>query len=364
MANIDDLIIDGYYIKDVSHIGDENLASFSLKSSMISYFQTAEDLTNLLKRSDLQTMTDQEVNKACGPKYAIDACDAITHLQHFLELYIKDILMEDSPLFVYDASNKPDILYDLIHGKDITDKRLEKVYFIEFSEAIDRLKAIIDRIDSKYGFLEKHFGMMKSLNHLRNRIAHRGAFVIRYKALDELFCKYVIPLIDEIKQNTPEYTKPLEWGFNLHTKIDVYAELKNEYLKPTVNPKRVYLLKLIANCAYNNEIPYFEPVPKTENPVDAIFNMHTDYSWIYDERKTIIAKRALGEAEQRFGRVEKCPICGCESFVLENDYYDTDEACVPYVYDASCHHCGFHLDGDLLNPTDFGLPLPDYSQMV
>lgn len=364
MANIDELVQNGYYIKDVSPIGDENLASFSLKSSMRSYFQTAEDLTNLLKKPDLGTMTVQEVDKACGPKYAVDACDAITHLQHFLELYVKDILQKDSPLLVYDASKKPELLYDIIHSNVIPDDKLEKIKFIEFSEAIDRLKANIDKLDPKFTFLKKHIEMMKSLNTLRNRIAHRGAFVIRYKALDELFCKYVIPLIDEIKQNTPEYTKPLEWGFNLHTKIDVYAELKDEYLKSTVNPKRVYLLKLMANCAYNNDVPYFEPSPQTEDPVDAIFNMHTDYSWIYDERKTIIAKRALGEAEQRFGRVEKCPICGCESFVLENDYYDTDEACVPYVYDASCHHCGFHLDGDLLNPTDFGLPLPDYSQMV
>lgn len=94
MANIDELIQNGYFIKDVSPIGDENLASFSLKSSMRSYFQTAEDLTNLLKKPDLGTMTDQEVDKACGPKYAVDACDAITHLQHFLELYVKDIYLE------------------------------------------------------------------------------------------------------------------------------------------------------------------------------------------------------------------------------------------------------------------------------
>lgn len=120
----------------------------------------------------------------------------------------------------------------------------------------------------------------------------------------------------------------------------------------------------MAHCAYNNEIPYFEPAPKADNSVEAIFNMHTDYSWIYNERKTIIAKRAFGEAEQRFGRVEKCPICGCESFVLENDYYDTEEAYVPYVYDASCHHCGFHLEDEFLNPTAFGLPLPNYTQMV
>lgn len=185
---------------------------------------------------------------------------------------------------VYDTSKTPELFYDIIHGVTIPDDKFENVHFIEYNDAIDRLKANIDKLNPKYSFLINHIVMMKRMNKLRNRILHRGAFVIRYKALDELFCKYVIPLIDEINQNTPEYTNPLEWGFNLHTKIDVYNELKNEYLKSSVNPKRVYLLKLIANCAYNNEIPYFESAPQTEDPVDAIFNMHTDYSWIYDEK--------------------------------------------------------------------------------
>lgn len=364
MATVEALIKEGYFIKDVSPNGDQNLASFSLLSSLRSYFQTAQGLSYLLRRAETEGLSQDDFDKACGSKYATDACDAITHFQHFLELYVKDILLEDNPLMVYDASRKPELLYDLIHGNPIPDEKLERVTFIEFSEAIDRLKENLGNFDHKYSFLSKYFDLMKKLNQLRNRIAHRGAFVIRYKALDELFCGYLLPFIEEIKASTPDYTQTLEWGFNLHTKIDVYKELVDEYKKASINIKRVYLLKLIAHCAYNNDIPYFEPTPANADPFDVLMT-GSGYEWLYDEKKSIIAQRAMGEAEQRFGRVEKCPICGCNSFVLENDYYETEEgADVPYVYDASCHHCGFHLETELLDPSVHGLPLLDYSQMT
>lgn len=360
MDNLDNLFKNGYFIKDISNSNDTNIASLSLLSAFRSYFHTSQDLTNIIRRSDFGLFQQDEVDKACGYTYAADACDAITHFQHFLELYIKDILLNENLLLVYDASRKPELLWEMVHGQPISDERLEGVSFIEFSEAIERINKYVDKLDPKYSFLKDHIGLMTRINTLRNRIAHRGAFIIRPEALDELFCQHIIPLVELINVNDSNYTNVLYNRLYLHSNINIWKELVDEYNKDTINQKKVYLLKLIAVCAYNNDIPYFSALTKNTD----IFDCNSFLNNLYEEKKELIAKHALVEAEHRFGRVEKCPVCGCKSFVLE---YDTDEdnngKPRSFVYDANCHHCGFHLESDLLNPTYHGLSLPNYSNM-
>jgi len=47
-------------------------------------------------------------------RYLENACEAIFHLQHFLELFIKEILEQEHILLAIDVKKNPDLLFDLI----------------------------------------------------------------------------------------------------------------------------------------------------------------------------------------------------------------------------------------------------------
>lgn len=365
MRTVSDAIADGFYLKDVT-TQYSNIAELSLKSAFISYFQTAEDCYKIYLDPNTASLLPNDRDALYVHRYALNACNAITHFQHFLELLVKDILLSDSDLLVYDTKKKYDILYKMIHGNPVQEAEYDKLKFIEFSEARDRLEALLPNFPVQYQFLStrNYFNLMDKVNYLRNKIAHRGAFVIHPEALDELFCGYIIPFVKDIEANISTYSNTLKFGFNIHTTgFDPYSLLASEFQGTSINRDKVLVLKLAALSAYKNDIPYF-PKTQSSDPVAAIFN--NDYSFLFDGKKQKIEAAALASAD--WGRLEKCPICGCDSFILEydsNDFYDDkgNEYSEPYVYEAHCSHCGFHLSDRLLDLPAMGLSLSDYSKV-
>ena len=93
MRPLTDISNDGFYLKDVS-TKYSHIAEFSLRSAFLSYFRTAEDLFKVVIESGrMASFSQTQKDALCTNNYALDACDAITHFQHFLELFLKDILL-------------------------------------------------------------------------------------------------------------------------------------------------------------------------------------------------------------------------------------------------------------------------------
>ena len=94
--SISNLFNDGFFISDVSDGYSNNLAAYSLQSSLESYAKTADDLDYLYHNlySTRQRPTQDEKDRYHGTSYAVDASNAIVHFQHLLELFIKDILLD------------------------------------------------------------------------------------------------------------------------------------------------------------------------------------------------------------------------------------------------------------------------------
>lgn len=361
MRQLDDIIKDGYLIKDVRPDAKDSVADFSLQSSLRAYCQSALAIDSKLRHVNFVLDHTNEQNKEWGYQYATNACDAIIHFQHFIELYIKGLLLKDSPLLVYRVKNKSDLFYKLVHNQ-LQPQEYESLNYIECAEAIDTIRAInkVEGQNSRYNYLKNHLNLVDKINTIRNRILHRGAFVIHPYALDELFCGYILPLVYEIQNNDNEYSKVLEWGINLHSNIKPFELLRDEYRRNNINHKKVHVLKLMLAATYRNEIPYFPP-RENESPLDAVFN--PDFSWIFKDKRNVIAQRAQAEADLNWCRIEKCPICGCDSLLIEYDSCD-EEQTETFVYRVSCHYCGFGLQDDLLNPDITNLPLPRYHEML
>jgi len=349
--NLDDLFKDGYYLADVSDGYVKSLAGFSLSNAMRAYFRTSVDLDYLRNAESINlSMTQESKDKHHSGIYATDASDAITHYHHFLELYLKDILEKEHKLLVYDASKKPKILYKLVKGEHVNDNEIDSLKMIEFSEVIDRVADLLreNKLDQKYVFLTSYIDVMRRVNTLRNRITHRGAFILRSQALDKLFGVYLIPLAMQTVSNS-DFSTILKWKFNLcNENIDPYGTIVNEYQQACPNMLNVHLMKLIGNAAYNNEI----------NPdLDGIL-----YHF-YKEKREKAERMAISEEHYLQSNRGKCPVCGCQTLVsVIDDYEETDEndntiAFQRYVESIHCHQCGFELKSWLLNKIRSGAVL-------
>ena len=340
--NLDSLFKDGYYLNDVSDGYVKSLAGFSLSNAMRAYFRTSVDLEYLKNAESInQSMSEESKDKHHSGSYATDASDAITHYHHFLELYLKDILVQEHKLMAYDASKKPSILYKLVKGEQVSDDEIESLKMIEFGEAIERIAVLLreNKLDQKYAFLSAYIDVMKRVNTLRNRIAHRGAFILRSQALDELFGVYLIPLAKQILPIS-DFSTVLKWNFNLcNNNIDPYGTIVNEY-QQCPNTLNVHLMKLVGNAAYNNVI----------NPdLDNVLHQ-------FNEEKREKAEN-MARAEEKYLQSErtKCPVCGCQTLVsVKDDYEETDDndntiSYQQFVESVHCHQCGLELRSWLLN---------------
>ena len=257
MKNLDDLIKDGFYVSEVKD-NRENIADYSLLGSLKSYFSTAEDLDRYLSTKDYIAIGEKESKEILVGAYAIDACNAITQFQHFFELFLKDILLEHSKLLVYDASKKRELFIKLIDKENISDAELDGMNFIECSEAIERIKTLnkTGKLNSKYQFIVDYFELFENLNRLRNRITHRGAFIINPSALDEIFGRYVIPFVNEL-ESVKGYGNIKSWNFNLKTnELDPFETISKEYLNGQVDENKIHLFKLIGDASYKNKLNF------------------------------------------------------------------------------------------------------------
>lgn len=355
---IKDIIQDGFKISIIEHRQTHTtMAIDTLLASLRAYFRTADDLGYVYQKRPFIGMDGYDSEDVFyGSSYIIDSCDAITHFQQFLELFLKDILLEVSQLMVYDPNRNPELLYKMATGVIVPDEELSGIRYVEFSDAIKRVRMMLKKgfLDAKYSFIDREaLDMMENVNTLRNKIAHRGAFVLRYKALDELFGAHLLPFVVNISGLDGYHhilkSNVANSSYNpIRCLIDVYAS-------GNVNEYEVALHKIVAVAAGKNQIHY--------DLGSFVFDF-------YKEIRQKAVKIAEMEARHEWAEVVRCPVCGCETLVkytTSDDSEDNDGNIlkrVEYVYRVKCHQCGFTLNEWLIDHMDeFTTIVPSYKEV-
>ncbi|MEK4671144.1 hypothetical protein [Niallia sp. FSL R7-0271] len=353
--NLKQIVSDGFSMKDIER-RYSSFAFISLKTALYSYFSTYESSTLFIHRilngnsSYVGKDTDRQYSTDYIEKYA----ETIIHFQHFIELVCKEILREENELLVLNIDKQHELFYKLLNKEEVTSSELEGIRTTEFNSTFDRLLGLIKagKLDSKYNFFtsKKNKEALTQLNQLRNRIWHRGTFVLRYEALDIFIGQYILPIIKEII-SLPEYidTKsrwiypPLELG------IDPISELINESSTNSYNAGKFAFIKELGRASYNN------PLIHNWN----IFN------------KDII-KNAVNTAQAELNyqsqgtTIYYCPVCGVQSLTSYEDSDGEQEADGSYSsywtfsWYVKCHCCSFKISRELKNPKEYGYALPDY----
>ena len=97
------------------------MAHLSLRNAIKLYVKTADELTKIVGYENAgQDQNKTDADTIFLTNYATTVCDVIIHLQHFIELYLKDILLSVSPLLVYNVKDKYDIIYKMIKAEHVS----------------------------------------------------------------------------------------------------------------------------------------------------------------------------------------------------------------------------------------------------
>jgi hypothetical protein len=351
----------GFLLNSEEYANVNNVAFLSLRNALHNYFSTYSSVKYQLGKIQRNTgslMDPDEEKVFYNSRYIDNACSAITSFHHFVELIIKDILFREHPLLALEAEDKHDIFYDLLFQKEIDEKAYENLKQIEFSKAFKRLKTLIKsgKIDpQKYHFIvdSKYDNFLNGLSFLRNRIIHRGVFVLEYTALDALFGMYALPFLLELI-GLEEYGKNHWWRYrSLAIELDPIDEIINAYRENSTNMGKIALLKELGKAAYSNPLQYS--------------SKHETEFFNFFDREIVEKAELISKHITRNGDSEtQCPVCDTNALVLYQDsadiFDDSGEeiGCETFIFKVECQCCSLELNGEVGDIKKMGLQLPDY----
>ncbi len=331
----------------------KGFALLSLRIALRAYFSTYKAM-----ESRLHVFTDPSSKQEKDHDYlhSTDYCSLygqiVVHFQHFAELVCKDILRAEHDLMAVDAAARPVLQLKLLKGEEISPSEYESLKSVEFGVALKRVLELLkaDRLDKRFEFLKEAQSLLEMLNNLRNRLLHRGTFVLRYPALDELAGAHVFPLVKKVLALSEYIGQESFWKHkNLACGIDPIEEIVRDWREGKYNLKKVALLKELGRAGYEG--------PAWDDPFMAMLQGG-------DLRRA--ERTAAMELEKRTGAgVRECPVCGLKTLVQYDDHQtELDDqgqlvstGTFPYLLRCMC--CTFEIDFDLDNPSEYGLPIAD-----
>ncbi|WP_421329645.1 hypothetical protein [Aeromonas veronii] len=355
-SNLVEIIKDGFSIEVIKD-EDLGIAFSSLKIALKSYFSTYQCFKINLNIVS-QDNTDQDVvDYHHNNRYCELCTETLIHFQHFFELACKKILKDEHPLLSDVALTKPVVLHKLLNNQELSGEETNSLRSIEFSEAILRLDELIKHNQmsncANLQFIRDKKETLIQINALRNRVWHRGVYVLRYQSLDKFICGYVLPLLNDFLQLNEFKGNDCLWKYKaLDCKLDPITELVAAYSSKTFDIKKVAFIKELGRAAYSN--PLWNRSASTKKTIDG-------FSKFFDRKHIDRAMRiSKAEASQDFASVLSCPVCGVKSLVLytetDVEYGNEEEEYSGYAYTdrVVCECCQLTLYSGFDNAIKYG----------
>lgn len=272
---------------------DEDAAYYSLLIGIRAYFTTYQNVALNLRR--YQRGDERRINGAAqeNNNYIESYINIAIHIQHFFELEIKRILEDEHILFAVDSKGDPLITHKMLHNMMLQYEDTEKLKSIEFSDALSRLKKlvennIIDDVVAKI-FVDNE-QLLNVINFLRNTTLHRGRKLMKYCSLDRLFAQNLLPFINEII-NQPYY-EIYKQNYNKSGIYEIIDKIIFEGKKDDPDYTQIALLKEIGRCKLKLDF-----LPKLDETEDK------------DHIEKMIEKKMLYSGNDVAKIEKKCPCC-------------------------------------------------------
>ena len=366
IPNIKALLTRGTRVADLpDHLRLSNLprmTSISIRAGLRDYFSTYRiaGVSQVLSQSLSEAPGYEMFRQENSPDYLEAYTQTILHIHYGIELAIKELLRQKHPLLA--SSNLPDgavLFYRVLRNEPISFEDEENLKSTEFSEALKRIVALDKEklLDGDLSIIIKNKILLEQLNTLRNRIIHRGLFVMNYSAFDLVVSAHIIPFLVKIltlpqfenKANERVFSETIpSWKYKkLACGIDPQEEIVKIEADTDHARKKLALLKELGRAAYDN------PLDASESRL-AFVGMDNS---IHKSRAEQLAKHELTNpnphAYDGAHKILKCPVCGIHSLVRYNDGDGNDTEII-------CTCSTFHVNRSLGNASDYGLPVDDF----
>jgi hypothetical protein len=342
---------DGFGLPDATR-NLKGFAMLSLRIALRAYFATFHGQHSFHVFSDPKYKPGDETDYHHSTNYITFCGQAVLHFQHLAELVCKDALRSAHDLLAINAESKPLLMLKLLRKEPIASGDYQTLNSVEFGEALSRVVQLTkaSELGSRYGFIAESEDFLCQLNVLRNRLLHRGTFVLRYRALDELVGAYMLPFVYKVIE-LPEYSGLQDfWKYApLKCGIDPMRVIADEWTAGRYEVKKIAFLKELGRAAYES--------PVHSEPMLDMFH-HEDHARAEQSAK-IDVKEFSGSD------LRECPVCGLKTLVQYDDFAeDSDTDGFPiqgkyFPYRHRCAACTFEIDYHLDNPKDYGLDIPD-----
>ncbi len=264
--------------------------------------------------------------------------ETIFHFHHFIEVSIKEILRQEHELLPSVAGQKHTILHKILKNEDITDDEREKLNTIDFGESIGRIIELIknQRIKNyeNMKFINEAKNFLENLNKYRNRLVHRGIFVLQYNDLDEFVGKEVFPFILKLLKLPFYKDSKYKWeSKELHCGINPMIEIIKDFSNSKPSYKKIALLKEMGKAAYNNPLP----------PPNAWIDINGVTKEFFEEH----ALNYPTNDYQEIVSIQTCPVCGAKSLLIY--LLEDPEEAIEYINKIKCICCTFEIDSEIKN---------------
>lgn len=358
--NINDIVNDGFVLHK-KDFGVKGMAILSLQIALKSFFSTYRVMRNNFNLCMSQNKNDYFYSNEYNQVYS----KTIVYFQNFFELVIKDFLRMENEMLVLKIQD-PILIYKLIEKEEVSEEELCGINTLEFNTAYNYFKKLVNtkRIHESgvLDFLtseEVSLTLIK-LNNLRNRIIHRGSYVLKYESLDILIARYILPIVKQIIQ-LDEYSSYNEFcNFqNIYLRIDPIDEMIDSVKGEEYDFSKLAYMKEIARASYSNPL-------KNEKKVGGWANFNKYYN------DKVIARTmdiALFESKTDDATdIRICPVCGQKTLVIyKEDDADYDiiegEQVITSAWWVShlaiCYCCSFEVNRYLKNPKECGINMDD-----
>lgn len=228
----------------------KNVAYYSLVIVIDEYFTTYHSI--YLQLNSCSGNNRNYINSDTKEVVAYIRCylNIAIHIQHFFELETKRILENEHLLYAVDDKGDPIILSKLINNESLDATLLAKLKSVEFSEAISRLKKLVDNgviNDSVATIFVRNYKLLTALNQLRNTIIHRGKRIMKYCDLDDFFATNLLPVIKEVIEC--DYYKSILFAFKEYGYYDAMCEIIKEGQKSTPDYSKIAYEKELAHAS-------------------------------------------------------------------------------------------------------------------
>jgi len=329
---------------------NDDVAFLALNSGLQAYFSTYQPFKFLLHIFAPEHVSKEDLEFYHPDAYCERYFQVIVHFHQFAELLCKRFLREDHPLLATDNNANHLALHKALHKMVLPADEGNSIGFFRSLERLNTLvkKKMLKNHDQLFFFVE-HEKALIELNDLRNRILHRGRFILFYHELDKFICGQILPFINSVL-NHNAYKNAMILGKcnTLSCKINPIEYLMDE-TKHNYKIERLALLKELGRAAFMN---LHQGASNIDTP-ETIYEIN-DWQIRREAEKVALLSGAPV--------IEKCPVCGLDTLIVcfaDHEEIDSSSGQIlgtqSFAQSIKCTNCTFSINNNVEIPgnTDF-----------